>query len=284
MREHSSAREAARRRLRRVSGLIVVASLIAVALLTYVAEQTMRSTAAPAAATYGYLNRSTGAVALVLLTIVVVLGVLNVSHLTTPRWPGFVIYRLHRGVALLAVCFVTLHVLSTVLNGYAPISLLYAVVPIHSAYRTVWLGVGAVGFDLIVAVLVTSLLRARLGYRAWRAIHWLTYACWAISLAHTLGLGNDLLEGHVWMIVLTWICVGGAVAAVAVRVGWAMQRGRARTLPRIAVSAPELVGLPVVDVGVGRHHNGDAPDAGARPGQLRQGGGGARRVRDGGQP
>ena len=261
-----SARVAARRRLRRASSLIVAGSLIAVGLLTYVAEQTMRSTAGSTAAAYGYLNRSTGAVALVLLTIVVVLGVLNASRLATRRWPRYAIEGLHRNVALLAVTFTTLHVLSTVLNGYSPIGLLYAVIPIHSAYGTLWLGVGAVGFDLLVAVLVTSLIRARLGHRLWRWIHWLTYACWALSVAHTVGLGNDLLEGHAWMIALTWVCVGAAVAAVAARIAWTAGVGR-----------------PLVDVGAARHHSVDAADACPRSSQLRQGGGGARRLPEGGQ-
>jgi len=210
-------------RRRHLTSLIVVLSVIAVGLLTYVAARATPSTAASAAATYGYLNRSTGIVALVLLTLVVVLGVLNVSRFDTPRWPRFVIDGLHRRVALLAVSFTTLHVVTTVLNGYAPISLLYAVIPIHSAYLTPWLGVGAVGFDLLLAVLITSLVRARLGYRLWRAIHWLTYAVWAISIAHTLGLGNDLIAGHVWMFVITWACVGAAVAAVAARVAWTVR-------------------------------------------------------------
>lgn len=277
-------REAARRRLRRVTSLIVVGSLIAAGLLTYVVDRELRATvsADSTAATWGYLNRSTGTVALVLLTVVVVLGVLNVSRLATPRWPRLVVAGVHQRLAMLAVCFVTLHVISTVANGYAPIGLLYAVLPIHSAYRTPWLGVGAVGFDLVVAVLITSLLRARLGYRAWRAIHWLTYACWAISMAHTFGLSNDLLAGHVWMLVITWVCVGVAAAAVAARVVWTTQRRRAGAVPRIAISAPDP-GRPVADVGAARHHAEDAADAHPRSGQFRQGGGGTRRLREGGQ-
>lgn len=167
--------------------------------------------------------------ALVLLTIVVVLGVLNVSRFGTLRWPRFAIDGLHRRVAMLAVCFTTLHVLTTVLNGYAPVDLIYAVVPIHSAYITPWLGVGAVGFDLIIAVLVTSLLRARLGHRLWRTVHWLTYACWATAVAHTLGLGNDILEGRVWMLGVTGACVAAAATAVGARLAWA-----ARTAERTA--------------------------------------------------
>ena len=244
--------------------------------------------AASAHFVYGYLNRSTGAVALVLLTLVLVLGVLNESGLATLRWPRFVIHGLHRNVALLAVCFTTLHVLVTVFDGYPLISLVYAVIPVHSAYTVVWLGVGAISFDLLIAVLVTSLIRARLGHGVWRAIHWLAYACWATAVGHTLGLGNDLRAGDVWIIVLTWVCIGVAVAAVIVRVAWAVEppvrRRGAGGPPRVAVSTSDRVPppVPMPDVGATRHHTDGASDAHPGSGQLREGGGGPRRLREGG--
>ena len=39
-----------------------------------------------------------------------------------------------------------------------------------------WLSLGTVAFDLLLAVLLSSLVRDRLSYRAWRAVHWLAYA------------------------------------------------------------------------------------------------------------
>jgi sulfoxide reductase heme-binding subunit YedZ len=284
----SSAYAAARRRLWRVSILILAVSVIAAGLLPVLISQTPGEplSAASAHFVYGYLNRSTGAVALVLLTLVLVLGVLNESGLATLWWPRFVIHGLHRNVALLAVSFTALHVLVTVFDGYPLISLVYAVIPIHSAYSVLWLGVGAVSFDLLIAVLITSLVRARLGYGVWRAIHWLAYACWATAVGHTLGLGNDLKAGHVWIIVLTWVCIGVAAAAVAVRIAWAVEppagRQDAGGSPRVAVSAPDPVPLPVPDVGAARHHTDGAPDAHPGSGQLREGGGGPRRLREGG--
>jgi predicted ferric reductase len=272
-----------------VSILIVAGSVIAAGLLTDLITQTPGEPLSNASAhfVYGYLNRSTGAVALVLLTLVLVLGVLNESRLATRRWPRSVTHGLHRNVALLAVSFTTLHVLVTVFDGYPLISLVYAVIPIHSAYGVLWLGIGAVSFDLLIAVLITSLVRARLGYGLWRAIHWLAYGCWATAVGHTLGLGNDLKAGHVWVIVLTWACIGVAVAAALVRIAWALEppvrRRGAGGAARLAVDAPDPVPLSMADVGAARHHSDGASDADPRSGQLREGGGGARRLRDGGE-
>ena len=163
---------------------------------------------ATSASLYWYLTRSTGAVALLLLTVAVVLGVVDVSRLSTPRWPRFVLDALHRNVALLAMVFLCLHILTSVLDSFAPISLIDAVVPFAGSYRPFWLGLGAIAFDLLIAVTITSLLRQRMGYASWRTVHWLTYASWPIALLHGLGAGSDVRS--TWLLTLSaracWRC------------------------------------------------------------------------------
>jgi methionine sulfoxide reductase heme-binding subunit len=167
-----------------------------------------------------YLTRSTGAVALVLLTLAIALGVLDVRRLSTPRWPRFVVDSLHRNVSLLAMVFLVLHILTSVLDSFASISLLDAFVPFAGSYRPFWLGLGAVSFDLLLAVTITSLMRRRMGYASWRAIHWLTYASWPIALLHGLGTGSDVKS--TWLLVLTIACMAVVLGAVLARVigGW----------------------------------------------------------------
>ena len=138
-----------------------------------------------------YATRATGVVALVLLTATVALGVAGTTRLSTQSLPRLVRSGLHRNLSLLAVLFVVLHVLTSVLDPYAGISLVSAVIPFSSAYRPLWLGLGAVAFDMILALVLTSLLRARMPYRQWRAVHWLGYACWPVALWHGLGTGTD---------------------------------------------------------------------------------------------
>jgi sulfoxide reductase heme-binding subunit YedZ len=169
---------------------------------------------------YWYLTRSTGAVALLLLTLAVALGVADVGRLRTERWPRFVVGSLHRNISLLALAFLVVHILTAVLDGFASISLLDAVVPFIGSYRPLWLGLGAISFDLFVAVILTSLVRARLGYRAWRAVHWLAYASWPIALVHGFGTGSDAKT--TWLAVLSVVCVAIVVAALIARVviGW----------------------------------------------------------------
>jgi DMSO/TMAO reductase YedYZ heme-binding membrane subunit len=157
---------------------------------------------------YWYLTRASGTVALVLLTVALVLGMVNVARVSGRRWPRFVIDGIHRRVSLLAVAFLVVHIITAVLDSFAPIGLLDAVIPFHGAYRPFWLGLGALAFDLLIAVAITSVARARFGHRAWRAVHWLAYACWPIAVLHGLGTGSDTKQTWLLMIVGVCVCVG----------------------------------------------------------------------------
>jgi sulfoxide reductase heme-binding subunit YedZ len=189
-----------------------------------------------------YLSRATGAATLVLLTLTLVLGVVNVGRFATVRFPRFVVDGWHRGVSLLTCSLLAVHVVTTLLDGYAPIRLADAVIPFASVYRPLWLGLGALGLDLLAALVVTSLLRAHIGLRGWRAIHWLAYACWPVALLHGLGTGSDVRPG--W---LTWLALGcaGAVAlAVFVRLADDRTSARLRALGAGGLTAA-AVGLLV---------------------------------------
>jgi hypothetical protein len=59
-------------------------------------------------------------------------------------------------------------------------------------------------------------VRARLGFRVWRSVHWLAYACWPIALLHGLGSGSDTKLG--WMLLLSIACIAAVLGAAAWRV------------------------------------------------------------------
>ena len=173
--------------------------------------------AAAGSSAYWYLARGTGAVALVLLTAAVVLGVMDSMRVAfAPRWPRFVVDGLHRDISLLALALLVVHIVTSVLDSFAPIRLIDSVIPFVSAYRPLWLGLGALSFDLLLALVLTSLLRRRLGYRAWRGIHWLAYASWPVAVLHGLGTGSDTRSA--WMLALTAACVVAVLVALWLRI------------------------------------------------------------------
>jgi DMSO/TMAO reductase YedYZ heme-binding membrane subunit len=163
-----------------------------------------------------YLSRGTGAVALLLLTVSVVLGILDQRHWRPAGWPRFVLDALHRNVSLLVLALLAVHIASSVIDTFAPIRLVDAFVPFVSAYRPVWVGLGALAFDLLLAVLITSVLRRYLGHRAWRMVHWLAYVSWPVAVVHGLTTGTDVKAA--WLLALTATCAAAVVIATGARV------------------------------------------------------------------
>jgi sulfoxide reductase heme-binding subunit YedZ len=192
---------------------------------------------------YWYLARGTGAVALLLLTASVVLGVLGPLRFAAARWPRFAVDTLHRDISLLVMVLLVVHIATSVLDSFAPIALSDAVVPFGSSYRPLWMGLGALSFDILLALVVTSLLRRRLGYERWRAIHWLAYASWPVAVLHGLGTGSDTKV--TWMLALTVACSGAVLCSVWVRIARAVPERPALRLPATALSILTPVGLAV---------------------------------------
>jgi len=158
-----------------------------------------------------YATRATGLVTLLLLTASVLLGILTAGRFSTRRWPRFLSQGLHRNISLLVLVFLALHVGTTVADTYTSIPLTAAFIPFASSYKTAWLSLGAVALDLLLALVATSLLKARIGYRGWRRVHWVAYACWPVALAHGLGIGTD--RNATWVFALTVACAAAVLGA-----------------------------------------------------------------------
>jgi methionine sulfoxide reductase heme-binding subunit len=180
-----------------------------------------------------YASRSTGIICLVLMTAVMVLGVLVNRQGRLPGLPKFAVTGLHRNLSLLSVAFLALHVIAAVADPFVTISVAAIFVPLASSYRSLWIGLGAVSLDLMVALVLTSLARARIGRRTWRAVHWLAYLSWPVALAHSIGSSGDLQSGP-----LLFLAVACAVA-VAAALAWRIA-GTARSIPRARRTAAVL--------------------------------------------
>jgi sulfoxide reductase heme-binding subunit YedZ len=187
---------------------------------------------------YWFLTRGSGVVTLLLLSASVCLGVLTSVRWRSTRLPRFLVSGLHRNVTLLAVLFLAIHVVTTLLDAYAPIHVQDAIIPFLSPYRPIWLGLGALSCDLIVAVVVTSLLRVRLGYGIWRMTHWLAYASWPLALVHSLGTGSDARTN--WLAAVAFTCTGAVTLSVCIR----LVHARGDLTVRAMIAGAALV-LPV---------------------------------------
>lgn len=161
------------------------------------------------------LGRGNGVVALAFMTVSVALGVATRSGRPLLALPRFAVSDVHRFVALSATLLVALHIGLLFLDPYAKLRVIDFVVPFLGAYRPLWQGLGTVAVDVLVVVVVTGLLRHRMGLRVFRVVHWATYLLWPIAMAHALGNGTD--TGHVWFLAFAGGCALVVVAALVWR-------------------------------------------------------------------
>jgi sulfoxide reductase heme-binding subunit YedZ len=171
-----------------------------------------------------FATRGAGGVSLLLLSASVVFGLVTVTRFQRPAWPRFFNYEMHRRISLLSVVFLATHVAAAVFDPFTRLGLGAALVPLASTYRPVPVALGVIALYLLVALIVSSLLRQRVGPRAWRAIHWASYAMWPLALLHGITAGTDAFAP--WMLAIDAL----SVTAVAAALAW-------RTLPRGTMTA-----------------------------------------------
>ncbi|MDQ2815627.1 MAG: ferric reductase-like transmembrane domain-containing protein [Actinomycetota bacterium] len=176
---------------------------------------------------FWYASRATGIVALLLLTAVFVLGIGVNRQGRLPGLPRFAVTSLHKNFSLLAVAFIVVHVITAVLDSFVSIPLASGVIPFASSYERLWLSLGAISFDLMIAIIVTSLLRSHLNRTLWRTVHLLAYLSWPVAFAHSIGASKDLQQG--WLLYLSIGCAVLVAGAVIFRLAHA-----AREVPRAA--------------------------------------------------
>jgi sulfoxide reductase heme-binding subunit YedZ len=174
---------------------------------------------------FWYASRATGVVALVLITVTLMLGLVVTRRGRLPGLPRFAVTTLHRNLSLLTLTFIVVHVVTAVLDGYVSIPLTAAVIPLASGYERFSLGLGAVAFDLILALIFTSLIRGRLPRSWWRTVHLLAYLCWPVAFVHGLAAAHDLRSGP-----LLDLAVGCALLLLAAVI-WRLASA-AREVPR----------------------------------------------------
>jgi sulfoxide reductase heme-binding subunit YedZ len=172
-----------------------------------------------------WIDRSAGLVSLVLLTVVMLLGVLATGGVTSWR---VLVQGLHRELPLVAGVLLAVHVGTAVADSFVPLGPLDVVLPFVAGYRPLWLGLGTLAFDLLIVLIVTSLLRGRLGQRGWRTVHWGAYLLWPLVVVHALGSGSDMHRPTVHL--LGAACIGVVVAAG----GWRLVSSGARAPIRLA--------------------------------------------------
>lgn len=137
-----------------------------------------------------YAIRVTGIAAYIALWLTTIAGIAISGQVGGKRLPGAIVYPLHQ-LGDLALSLAVLHgalLLGDRFAGFTPSTL---IVPFTASYRPLWTGVGIVSLYIAAAVFWSVEVRPRIGFRAWRAVHYLAFAAYALALLHSVFSGTD---------------------------------------------------------------------------------------------
>lgn len=162
-----------------------------------------------------FVMRGTGTVLIGLLTLSTVMGVMSTARAGNAVWPRFATQALHRNVSLITMGMLTAHVGIAVYDEAVEIRWYDAFLPLPGAYKGFWLWLGALATDIMIALVITSLLRHRMSHRFWRSLHLAAYLSWGLGLLHGIGLGSDATTS--WGMAVTVASVGVVAASAVIR-------------------------------------------------------------------
>lgn len=180
-----------------------------------------------------YFARGSGFAALILLAAAVCCGLLAATRWESSRFPVFLIDELHRHLAIVYVVFLGLHIVTILLDPFTRFGLADVLVPFHSDYRQLWMGLGVVAAEVGAALALSVKIRPRLGYRTWRLLHYGTYALFPVAALHGLGTGSDSKSRLGLAIYL--VCVVAVAGCVAMRLIRLEGRWRLAGAPGLAL-------------------------------------------------
>jgi sulfoxide reductase heme-binding subunit YedZ len=187
-----------------------------------------------------YTARAAGVIAYLLVSFVVVLGTTMAGKATLRRWPQFALEEVHRFAGLLVGAFVTIHVVTIAIDSWLPFSVASLAIPLLARYRPVWVALGIVAAELLLALAVTNHYRRRLPYRSWRRVHYLNFAVWGAATLHGIGSGTD--RSAPWLLAVYSL----AVAAVAIALSVRLLRRRMQVMRVAATAAAAVAGVALV--------------------------------------
>ena len=160
------------------------------------------------------LTRASGNIAMVLILLTVFWGVLLATRVLKPNDRPAWLRDIHTWMGGLALIFTIIHMLTLIADSYVTFTFVSVLVPYASSWKPLPVSLGILGFYILAAVQITSLMMRKMTRKNWRRIHLLSYVQFVLVMAHTLTSGSDV--GKAWYsgITVAISMVGAAVFGI----------------------------------------------------------------------
>ncbi len=169
-----------------------------------------------------YIGRSSGILAFLLFSLVVINGLLMSTRLVFKIFPAALNYEAHRFLGWMALVATIGHAGSFMFDHYFHLSVAETLVP-FALQRPItttmglsigWtVGLGIIAFYGAVALILSSEFRNRIGVKTWRKLHYMSFAMYLLFLGHGVLSGTDSKE---WWMISTYTTSGVIVFSLTV--------------------------------------------------------------------
>jgi sulfoxide reductase heme-binding subunit YedZ len=206
---------------------------------------------------FWYLSRAAGFTAYLLLFVSVALGISMGTRLTDRVARRNTVFDLHRFTTILALLFTLFHVYILLGDSYFNFNVWQLSIPFLTPYRTWQTAVGVTSIYMLLLLVISFYVRQFIGYRAWRTLHYLTFALFAGATLHGLSAGTDTSQA--WAKLIYIVSGAGTVALIMYRVQYHMpENSTVRTL-RLASAIGTVVVAMAIAFSTGLFTAGTAP-------------------------
>jgi len=140
---------------------------------------------------YWYMARAGGIVAYLLMWLSTMWG-LALSTRVIRNWVDAPLaYGLHEFLSILTILFALVHAVVLLGDSYVHFTIFHLAIPFIGPYEPLWTGLGTIGLYLTMALAGSFYVRRHIGQNAWRALHYLTFVAYGLTLTHGLLAGTD---------------------------------------------------------------------------------------------
>ena len=140
---------------------------------------------------FWYMARVSGLLAYLMLWGAMVYGLILSTRIFPVLLPARLSFSIHEFLSILGLGFATFHGLILLGDRYIGFTLWHILVPFTAPYEPVWVGLGTILLYLNFLLVVSFYLRKQIGQSLWRAVHYLTFLTYGMTLLHSMVLGSE---------------------------------------------------------------------------------------------
>jgi predicted ferric reductase len=157
------------------------------------------------------IARGTGLAALVLLAVLVAFGILTSHPINRTVWrqtKQLIVW--HRYLSTFVISLVAVHAAAIILDQYAHVSVVGAILPGSAGYRASAVALGTLALYAMLLTALTASHAQRLPPKVWLYVHRGAILVFALAWTHGLLAGSDSVQMHTFYLLLAGVVVATA--------------------------------------------------------------------------